>query len=95
MSGFPALEAVSLFDAFFSFFWGEFFNSDRVNIHGIGINFRVLVIGGVVLLHRVWVVGFFVGNGVCPDPLGFEVDDSGVPVVNFGGDCVHAIDLLH
>ena len=57
MSEFPASEASSLLDAFFPFFFGEFFNADRVDVHGVWINFGVLVVG-VVFLNRVGVVGF-------------------------------------
>ena len=57
MSGFPASEASSLFDAFFPFFFGEFFNADRVDIHGVWINFWALVVS-VVSLDWVGVVGF-------------------------------------
>ena len=57
MSGFPASKASALPDAFFPFFFGEFFNADRVDIHGVWIDFWVLVVS-VVSLNRVRVVGF-------------------------------------
>ena len=57
MSGFPAPKASAFLDAFFSFFFGEFFNADGVDIHGVWINFRALVVG-MVSLNGVGVVGF-------------------------------------
>ena len=57
MSGFPALKASSLLDAFFPFFFGKFFNADGVDVHGVWINVWVLVVS-VVSLNRVRVVGF-------------------------------------
>ena len=57
MSMFPAPKALALLDAFFPFFFGEFFNADRVDVHGVWIDFGVLVVG-VVSLNRVGVVGF-------------------------------------
>ena len=57
MSGFSALEASSLLDASLSFFFGEFFNADGVDIHGVWIDFWTLVVS-VVSLDWVGVVGF-------------------------------------
>ena len=57
MSGFSALKASSFLDAFLSFFFGEFFNADGVDVHGIWIDFCALVVG-VVSLDWVGVVGF-------------------------------------
>ena len=57
MSGFSALKALAFLDSFFSSFFGKFLNVDRVDIHGVWIDFRVLV-AGVVSLDRVGVVGF-------------------------------------
>ena len=57
MSRFPALKASSFLDAFFPFFFGEFFNADGVNVHGVWINFWALVVS-VVSLDWVGVVGF-------------------------------------
>ena len=57
MSGFSALKAAALPDALFPFFFGEFFNADGVDIHGIWIDFGGLVVG-VVFLNRVGIVGF-------------------------------------
>ena len=56
MSRFPAPKALAFPDAFFPFFFGEFFNADGVDVH-IWVNFGVLVVG-VVPLDRVWVIGF-------------------------------------
>ena len=57
MSGFPASKASSFLDAFFPFFFGEFFNVDGVDVHGIWIDFWVLVVS-MVSLNQVRVVGF-------------------------------------
>ena len=57
MSGFSASEAAAFFDAFLPFFLGEFFDPDRVNIHGVWVNFGGLVVS-VVPLNGVGVVGF-------------------------------------
>ena len=57
MSGFSASEASSFPDAFFPFFFGEFFYADGVNIHGIWVDFWTLV-AGVVSLDGVGIVGF-------------------------------------
>ena len=57
MSGFPASKASSFLDALFPFFFGKFFNADRVDVHGIWIDFCVLVVG-MVPLDWVRVVGF-------------------------------------
>ena len=57
MSGFSALKAAALPDALFPFFFGEFFNADGVDVHGIWINLGALVVG-VVSLNGVGVVGF-------------------------------------
>ena len=57
MSGFPASEASSFLDAFFPFFFGEFFNADGVDVHGVWIDFWALVVS-VVSLDWVGVVGF-------------------------------------
>ena len=57
MSKFSASEASSFLDAFFPFFFGEFFYADGVDIHGVWIDFWALVVG-VVSLDRVGVIGF-------------------------------------
>ena len=57
MSGFSASKASSFLDAFLSFFLGEFFNSDGVDIHSVWIDFWGLVVG-VVSLDGVGVVRF-------------------------------------
>ena len=94
VSGFSALEASSFSDASFPFFLGEFFNADRVNVHGVWINFGALVVG-VVSLNKVGVVGFLQSNGICSVPGGFEVNGTGVPIIDLGGYHVHTINLLH
>ena len=94
MSRFSALEAAAFLDAFLPFFLGELFDSDRVNIHGIWVNFGGLVVS-VVPLDGVGVVGLLQGNGICSVPLGLEVDSPGIPFVDCGGYSIHAIDLLH
>ena len=57
MSRFSASKASSFPDAFFPFFFGEFFNEDGVDVHGIWIDFWALVVN-VVSLDRVGVVRF-------------------------------------
>ena len=57
MSGFSASKASSFLDAFLFFFFGEFFNADGVDVHGVWIEFWVLVVG-VVSLDGVGVIGF-------------------------------------
>ena len=57
MSGFSASKASAFLDAFFPFFFGKFFNADRVDVHGVWIDVGVLVVG-VVSLSWVGVVGF-------------------------------------
>ena len=57
VSEFSASEASSFLDAFLSFLFGEFFDADGVDIHGIWVDFWVLVVG-VVSLDWVGVVGF-------------------------------------
>ena len=57
MSGFSASKASSFSDAFLSFFFGEFFNADGVDVHGIWIDFWTLVVS-MVSLDWVGVVGF-------------------------------------
>ena len=57
MSGLSALEALSFPDAFFPFFFGEFFNANGVDVHGIWIDFWALMVS-VVSLDWVGVVGF-------------------------------------
>ena len=57
MSEFSASKASSFLDAFLSFFFGEFFNADGIDIHGVWIDLWALVVG-VVSLNRVGVVGF-------------------------------------
>ena len=52
-----ASEALAFLDAFFPFFFGKFFNADGVNVHGIWIDFGVLVVG-VASLDRVGIIGF-------------------------------------
>ena len=44
MFGFPASEATAFSNAFFSFFLGEFFNADGVDIHSIWINFWLALV---------------------------------------------------
>ena len=56
MSRFPAPKASAFLDAFFPFFFGEFFNVDGVDVR-IWVDFGVLVVG-VVSLDRVGVIGF-------------------------------------
>ena len=58
VSGFSALEASSFLDAFFSLFFGKFFNANGVDVHGVWIDFWALVVG-VVSLDWVGVVGLF------------------------------------
>ena len=94
VSWFSASKALAFLDAFFSFFLGELFNVDGVDIHDIWINFWALMIG-VIPLNRVWVVGFLGSNDICSVPLGFEVDGTSVPFIDFGGHSVHAIDSFH
>ena len=57
MSGFSAPKASAFLGAFFPFFFGKFFNADRVDVHSIWIDFGVLVVS-VVSVNRVGVVGF-------------------------------------
>ena len=57
VSEFPASEASSFFDAFFPFFFGELFYADGVDVHGVWIDFRGLVVS-MVSLDWVGVVGF-------------------------------------
>ena len=57
MSRFSASEAAAFLDAFLPFFLGEFFNSDRVDVHGIWVSFVALVVS-MVPLNGVGVVGF-------------------------------------
>ena len=57
MSGFPASKASFFSDAFLPFFFGEFFNADRVDVHGVWIDFWALVVN-VVFLDWVGVVWF-------------------------------------
>ena len=49
VSGFSALNPSAFLDAPFSFFLGEVFDVDGVDIHGIWIDFWVLVVGVVLL----------------------------------------------
>ena len=94
MSEFPALKAMAFPYTLFSFFLGEFFNSDGIDIHGVWIDFGALVVS-MVFLNRVGVVGFLGSNCICSFPLGFEVDGTRVPFIDCGGHSVHAIDLFH
>ena len=57
MPGFPASKASSFPDAFFPFFFGQFFYADGVDVHGVWVDFWGLVVG-VVSLNWVGVVGF-------------------------------------
>ena len=57
MSRFPAPKASSFPDAFFPFFFGEFFNADGADIHGVWIDFWALVVS-MASLDWVGVVGF-------------------------------------
>ena len=57
MSEFSASKASSFLDAFLSFFFGEFFNVNGVDVHGVWIDFWTLVVS-VVSLDRVGIVGF-------------------------------------
>ena len=57
MSGFSASKASSFLDASLPFFFGEFFNADGVDVHGVWIDLWTLVVG-VVSLDWVGVVGF-------------------------------------
>ena len=54
---FSASKASSFFDAFLSFFFGEFFNANGVDVHSVWIDFWALVVD-VVSLDWVGVVGF-------------------------------------
>ena len=54
---FSASKALSFLDAFFPFFFGEFFNADGVDVHGVWIDFWALVVS-VGSLDWVGVVGF-------------------------------------
>ena len=94
MSRFPASKASSFLDAFLPFFFGKFFNVDGVDIHGIWIDFWVLVVS-VVSLNWVRVVGFLQSDVICSVPLGFEVDSPSIPLIDRGRYSVHAIDSLH
>ena len=95
MSMFSALEAASFLDAFFSFFFGKFFNVNGVDIHSVWVNFLTLVAGSMVSLYWVWAIGFSVSNGVGSIPLHFEVDSLSVPVINSSRNCVHTVDSFH
>ena len=94
MSGFPPSKAAAFPDAFLPFFLGKFFNADGVDVHSVGVDFGGLVVS-VVPLDWVGVVGFSRSDGICPVPLGFKVDSSGVPFINCGGHIVHAVDSFH
>ena len=50
---------------------------------------------GVVFLNGVGVVRLFVGDCISSVPLGFKMNSTGVPIINFSGDSVHGIDLFH
>ena len=94
VSRFPASKTSSFPHTFFSFFFGEFFNADRVDVHGVWIGFWCLMVG-VVSLDWVGIVGFLWSDGIRSVPLSFEVDSSGVLFVDRGGDSVHSIDSFH
>ena len=94
MSGFPAPEALALLDALFPFFFGEFFNTDRVDIHSIWIGFWTLVVSRVSL-NWVRVVGFLRSDGIRSVPLGFEVDSPSVPFINRSRYSICTIYSLH
>ena len=49
MSRFPALKAAAFPDAFLPFFLGKLFNVDGVDVHGVWIDFWVLVVSVVSL----------------------------------------------
>ena len=57
VSEFSASEALAFLDAFLSFFLGEFFYADGVDVHSVWINFWILLVS-VVSLNQVRVVGF-------------------------------------
>ena len=57
MSEFSASKALAFPDTFFSFFFGELFYVNGVDIHGVWVDFWVLVVG-VVPLDSIGVVGF-------------------------------------
>ena len=90
MSRFVTFEAEVVFKTPLPFFWGEFFNSDGIYIHGVGVSFLlgVVVIVLVILKREKWVVSSL-GNFVGPFSDMFEVEYLLVPLFHGGGDCVH------
>ena len=95
MSGFATFEAKVVIKTPLSFLRGEFFNSDGVNIHGIGVLFLlVMVVVPVVLERDEQVVPSFCNLiGSFPDL--FEVESLLVPFFHGGQDNVHGVDPSH
>ena len=96
MSGFVAFEAKVVLETPLSFFRGEFFDSDGINIHGIGISFLLgmVVVVSIILERNEWVVPSF-GNFVGPFPDLFEMEGLLVPFFHGGWYDVHGIDPSH
>ena len=58
---------------------------------------QLLVLTELGCWFSVWNKGinFSLSNRIHSFPLGFEIDGSCVPVINFCGDCIHSIDSFH
>ena len=77
MSLFPAMEAETSFEAAFSLFRGELWNTDGVTIHSIGVTSGG---GGLWGAVRGWDIMGGPGKVCCLFPLGHELVSFVVPV---------------
>ena len=95
VAGFSAAKAEFLFDAAFSFFWGQLRDFDCIYDHSVGV---VGLGGGRVGEGMVGLMGgpgVSLGDIVGSLPLGLESNGLLVPLVDGGGDSVHRHDTVH
>ena len=95
VSWFATFGAKVILKTLLSFFGGEFFNLDGINIHGVGISFFLgMVVVSVVLEGNEQVVSSF-GNFIGSFPNLFEMEGLLVPFFHGSWDVVHGVDPSH
>ena len=89
-----AVEAESLLDTLFLFFWDQFlWKFDHINIYSIEVLDHSR--GGGKRLESLSGPSTVLGNLFCSIPLVLEVDSLGIPVIDLIRDSVNGHDLLH
>ena len=95
VSWFATFGAKVILKTLLSFFGGEFFNSDGINIHGVWVSFLLGVVVIPVFLEGNERVVSSLGNFIGSFPNLFEMEGLLVPFFHGSWDVVHGVDPSH